>query len=163
MKVAMTILMTVLPCPMAVLSWAPTASFAEDESSGEAGTGDARSFLVERRGGSIRLMSHLACADIPDNPTNDAQLAVFQALPERGDHEGRTDEADEEHRRGEAAAGHPQIGTDRAQTSPCRREDGDRTLRVAPVAGGGTHRLGDVVLRVDRCLATCGSAEISNA
>jgi alanine racemase len=40
--------------------------------------------LVERRGGSIRLMSHLACADVPDSPVNDAQLAVFQALPARG-------------------------------------------------------------------------------
>ena len=40
--------------------------------------------LVARRGGSIRLMSHLACADIPDHPANDAQLAVFRTLPERG-------------------------------------------------------------------------------
>lgn len=40
--------------------------------------------LIDRRGGSIRLMSHLACADMPDHPANDAQLAVFKALPERG-------------------------------------------------------------------------------
>jgi alanine racemase len=40
--------------------------------------------LVERRGGSIRLMSHLACADVPDSPANDAQLSVFRSLPERG-------------------------------------------------------------------------------
>ncbi len=40
--------------------------------------------LIERRGGSIRLMSHLACADVPDDPANEAQLAVFQALPARG-------------------------------------------------------------------------------
>ncbi len=40
--------------------------------------------LVERRGGSIRIMSHLACADVPGDPANDAQLAVFKGLPDRG-------------------------------------------------------------------------------
>ncbi len=39
--------------------------------------------LVEQRGGSVRLMSHLACADTPAHPANDAQLAAFQAIPHR--------------------------------------------------------------------------------
>lgn len=40
--------------------------------------------LVEQRGGSVRLMSHLACADTPESPANDAQLAAFQSIPHRG-------------------------------------------------------------------------------
>lgn len=36
--------------------------------------------LIERRGGALRLMSHLACADEPSNPANDAQLAAFNTL-----------------------------------------------------------------------------------
>lgn len=37
--------------------------------------------LVGRRGGSLRLMSHLARADEPQHPANDAQLATFASLP----------------------------------------------------------------------------------
>lgn len=36
--------------------------------------------LVEAGGGSVRLMSHLACADEPQHAANDAQLATFQSL-----------------------------------------------------------------------------------
>jgi len=39
--------------------------------------------LIGERGGNLRLMSHLACADEPSHPANDAQLAVFNALPIR--------------------------------------------------------------------------------
>jgi alanine racemase len=39
------------------------------------------SALVARRGGSLRLMSHLACADEPEHPCNDQQLAAFRAVP----------------------------------------------------------------------------------
>jgi alanine racemase len=36
--------------------------------------------LVNSCGGSLRLMSHLACADEPQHPANDAQLAAFRRL-----------------------------------------------------------------------------------
>jgi alanine racemase len=36
--------------------------------------------LVAARGGSLRLISHLACADEPSHPVNDEQLAAFNAL-----------------------------------------------------------------------------------
>ncbi len=36
--------------------------------------------LVTRFGGSLRLMSHLACADEPQHPANDAQLTAFRSL-----------------------------------------------------------------------------------
>lgn len=36
--------------------------------------------LIARRGGSLRLMSHLACADEPQHPANDRQLAAFLTL-----------------------------------------------------------------------------------
>lgn len=42
------------------------------------------STLVNRQGGSVRLMSHLACADLPDHPANDAQLAMFLTLQSAG-------------------------------------------------------------------------------
>jgi alanine racemase len=38
------------------------------------------SALIAARGGSLRLMSHLACADEPQHPANDSQLAVFRTL-----------------------------------------------------------------------------------
>jgi alanine racemase len=38
------------------------------------------SALIAARGGSLRLMSHLACADEPQHPANDSQLAVFREL-----------------------------------------------------------------------------------
>jgi alanine racemase len=40
--------------------------------------------LVNRCGGSLRLMSHLACADEPQHPANDAQLAAFRSLEAAG-------------------------------------------------------------------------------
>ncbi len=36
--------------------------------------------LIAARGGSLRLMSHLACADAPRHPANDSQLAAFLTL-----------------------------------------------------------------------------------
>jgi alanine racemase len=42
------------------------------------------SALVAARGGSLRLMSHLACADEPQHPLNDKQLADFNALTIHG-------------------------------------------------------------------------------
>jgi alanine racemase len=42
------------------------------------------SALVGRCGGSLRLMSHLACADEPQHPANDAQLAAFRSLEVAG-------------------------------------------------------------------------------
>jgi alanine racemase len=42
------------------------------------------SALVNRQGGSVRLMSHLACADQPDDPANDAQLAAFLTVQSEG-------------------------------------------------------------------------------
>jgi alanine racemase len=38
------------------------------------------SAMVAARGGSLRLMSHLACADEPRHPANDRQLAAFRTL-----------------------------------------------------------------------------------
>jgi len=40
--------------------------------------------LVAARGGSLRLMSHLACADVPKHPANDRQLAAFRTLDAGG-------------------------------------------------------------------------------
>jgi alanine racemase len=42
------------------------------------------SSLVAARGGSLRLMSHLACADAPKHPANDRQLAAFRTLDADG-------------------------------------------------------------------------------
>ena len=42
------------------------------------------SALVAARGGSLRLMSHLACADEPRHPANDSQLSAFRALDAGG-------------------------------------------------------------------------------
>jgi alanine racemase len=42
------------------------------------------SMLVNKRGGSVRLMSHLACADRPEHPANEAQLAAFTGLESAG-------------------------------------------------------------------------------
>lgn len=36
--------------------------------------------LIARRGGSLRLMSHMACADEPQHAANDTQLAEFTAI-----------------------------------------------------------------------------------
>ena len=40
--------------------------------------------LVKRSGGSLRLMSHLACADEPQHSANDAQLVAFRSLEAAG-------------------------------------------------------------------------------
>jgi alanine racemase len=40
--------------------------------------------LIAARGGSLRLMSHLACADVPKHPANDRQLAAFRTLDAGG-------------------------------------------------------------------------------
>ncbi len=42
------------------------------------------SALIAARGGSLRLMSHLACADEPRHPANDSQLAAFRTLDAGG-------------------------------------------------------------------------------
>ncbi len=42
------------------------------------------SALVQRCGGSLRLMSHLACADEPQHSANNAQLAAFCSLEAAG-------------------------------------------------------------------------------
>lgn len=42
------------------------------------------SALIAARGGSLRLMSHLACADEPKHPANDRQLAAFRTLDAGG-------------------------------------------------------------------------------
>ncbi len=40
--------------------------------------------LIAARGGQLRLMSHLACADTPRHPANDSQLAAFLTLDAAG-------------------------------------------------------------------------------